>query len=346
MKIKFEKYNPVWNQSFNTIKEELIQAIGFINPCIQHIGSTSVEGLSAKPIIDILIGVNDNSDLNKVIEPLMNKGYVYYEKYNNVMPYRRFFVKHKVDPKNLGLPLCIDNDTVFDQQKEHDYRLAHIHVLPYKSEHWIRHIAFRDYLRTHPEIKKAYQQLKEQLSIKDWKDGNEYNEAKDDFIKREEKKAIEWYTTNMIKVISVREQPEYKNEAIRYIQKSWKEVLPIIYEDSITHCIGAENPLPQWYLLQKGTETIGCAGLITNDFISRSELYPWLCALYIEESQRGNKYPALLIDKAKTDSLTMNFRHMYLSTDLIGYYEKYGFNYIGNGYHPWNEESRIYEIKL
>ncbi|MFA4870114.1 MAG: GrpB family protein [Pedobacter sp.] len=61
------------------------------------------------------------------------------------------------------------------------------------SEHWMRHIAFRDYLRTHPEIRAEYQQLKEELSTQEWKDGNEYNEAKDSFIKTVEQKAVKWY---------------------------------------------------------------------------------------------------------------------------------------------------------
>lgn len=151
---------------------------------------------------------------------------------------------------------------------------------------------------------------------------------------------------NTIKIISVRENPEYKETAIRYFQQSWPVVLPIIYEDSISHCINAVNPLPQWYLLEKEGVIIGCAGLITNDFISRSELYPWLCALYIDENHRGNGYPGLLMKKAKEDAIKMGFKSMYLCTDHVGYYEKYGFNYIGQGYHPWNEESRVYEIKL
>ena len=70
------------------------------------------------------------------------------------------------------------------------------------------------------------------------------------------------------------------------------------------------------------------------------------CALFIEELYRGNQYPTLLIDKAKADTARMGFQHMYLSTDLIGYNERYGFCYVGQGYHPWNQESRIYEIKL
>ncbi|MOA08135.1 dephospho-CoA kinase/protein folding accessory domain-containing protein [compost metagenome] len=75
----------------------------------------------------------------------------------------------------------------------HAHRIAHVHVLPFGSEHWIRHIAFRDYLRVHPAIKDEYQKLKEQLSTMEWKDGNDYNDAKDSFIKREERKAIKWY---------------------------------------------------------------------------------------------------------------------------------------------------------
>jgi N-acetylglutamate synthase-like GNAT family acetyltransferase len=149
-----------------------------------------------------------------------------------------------------------------------------------------------------------------------------------------------------MRIISIRENPVYKNEAIRYIQQSWKSVWPIIYEDCINHCIDARNDLPQWYLMEKNNKIIGCAGLITNDFISRGDLYPWICAIYIDETQRGNAYGKLLIDKAKRDTKKFGYKYLYLSTQHIGYYEKYGFEYIGQGYHPWEEESRIYQIKL
>lgn len=149
-----------------------------------------------------------------------------------------------------------------------------------------------------------------------------------------------------MKIISVRENPDYKNKAIAYFQRSWKSVLPIIYEDCITHSIGARNSLPQWYLLEKNAEIIGCAGLITNDFISRGDLYPWVCALFIEEKHRGNAYGTLLIEKAKHDAKKSGFEYLYLCTEHIGYYEKYGFKYIGQGYHPWGEESRVYELDI
>lgn len=147
-------------------------------------------------------------------------------------------------------------------------------------------------------------------------------------------------------IISVRENPAYATRAIDYFQKSWDSVWPVIYEDCISHSIGARNPLPQWYLLEKNEEIIGCAGLITNDFISRGDLYPWICALFIDKAHRGHAHGALLMEKAKADARTAGFEHVYLCTSHIGYYEKYGFVYIGQGYHPWGEESRIYETSL
>ena len=149
-----------------------------------------------------------------------------------------------------------------------------------------------------------------------------------------------------MKIVSIRQNPEYRDRAIRYFQNAWKSVLPEIYEDCITHSIGARNPLPQWYLLEKADNIIGCAGLITNDFISRGDLYPWICALYIDQEHRGNAYGTLLMEKAKADAASEGFTHVYLCTSLIGFYEKYGFEYIGQGYHPWGEESRIYELEL
>lgn len=149
-----------------------------------------------------------------------------------------------------------------------------------------------------------------------------------------------------MEIISIRENPSYKDIAIKYFQQSWESVWPIIYEDCINHCINARSGLPQWYLLKKDDSILGCAGLITNDFISRGDLYPWVCALYIDERARGNAYGSLLLDQAKADAKRLGYEYLYLCTEHVGYYEKYGFEYIGQGYHPWEAESRIYQIKL
>jgi len=194
MKIRFEEYDPNWMVDFKRISSELKTLIGFLSPQIEHIGSTSVKGLSAKPIVDVLVGVNNESDLDLAIRPLIRADYVYYEVYNATMPYRRFFVKHKVEPQSLSIPkMIVHEKEIPNSTEEHHNRLAHVHILPLDSEHYLRHIAFRDYLRCHPKVRDEYQQLKQELSDYEWLDGNEYNQAKDRFIKVEESKAIDWY---------------------------------------------------------------------------------------------------------------------------------------------------------
>lgn len=149
-----------------------------------------------------------------------------------------------------------------------------------------------------------------------------------------------------MKIISVRKNPEFTEKAIQYIQTAWSEISPVIYRDCIENCIAGAQPLPQWYLLEKENEIIGCAGLITNDFISRMDLYPWICAIYIDERHRGHNYSKMLMDQAMADTKKAGFTHLHLCTDLNGFYEKFGFIYVGQGYHPWDAESRIYQIKV
>lgn len=150
-----------------------------------------------------------------------------------------------------------------------------------------------------------------------------------------------------MRVISVRGNPEHAKVAIKYFQKKWaSSESMMVYENCITNSLTAETVLPQWYLLYDGENIVGCARLITNDFISRMDLYPWLCALYIEEKYRGNSYGKMLIEKIELDAVKSGFSNLYLCTDHFGFYERYGFEYIGMGYHPWGESSRIYKINL
>ena len=148
-------------------------------------------------------------------------------------------------------------------------------------------------------------------------------------------------------VMNIRKTPEYLEQGIAYIQSKWgNRRNKKVYEDCITKSIDAKNPLPVWYLLMDSDKIIGCAGLVTNDFISRMELWPWLCALFVEKKYRGQNLGRLLISQIKEDVANMEFDKLYLSTDHKGYYEKYGFTYIGDGYHPWGDSSRIYACEV
>lgn len=148
-------------------------------------------------------------------------------------------------------------------------------------------------------------------------------------------------------IFSVREHPELAGEAIAYFQARWATAdSRAVYEDCIRHCLASPSPLPQWYLLRDGEKTVGGAGLIPNDFISRMDLWPWLCALYVDEPYRGHNLGGLLISRGKADAKALGYPALYLCTDHMGYYERYGFSHIGTGYHPWGESSRIYCVML
>ena len=191
MKIIIEEYTPKWVDDFVTEKNKLEQALEGIGATIEHIGSTSVPGLGAKPIIDILIGLRVEDDLDKVIVPMQQSGYTYFKKYEPMMPYRRLFIKLEPLPDKMP-PAIVDIGEELVTGK--DFRaMVNIHVLVKGTLHWNRHIAFRDFLRAHPDTRDAYDALKKELSLREFKDTLEYNEAKDAFVKEVEQQALKWY---------------------------------------------------------------------------------------------------------------------------------------------------------
>lgn len=145
-----------------------------------------------------------------------------------------------------------------------------------------------------------------------------------------------------MRIINIKDNPEYKEQFIEYFVLRWaSEDSSDVYIDCISNA-SRKDSIPNWYLLLDDNIIVGCAGLISNDFISRMDLTPWLCALYIEEEYRGNAYGSLLIEKIKEDTLKLGYDYLYLCSDHVGYYEHYGFEKIGTGYHPWGESSGIF----
>ncbi len=191
MKVIIVPYDPLWPEAFEAQRRTIAGAIGHLFPEIDHIGSTAVPGVAAKPVIDILIGVAADELLNQTIAPLTQRGFTYFRKYEPGMPYRRFFALLGMPPGETA-PALIDIGDPFVTGGSIP-SLVNVHVMVKHTYHWKRHLAMRDFLRAHPEIADAYAALKIGLSAREFGDTNEYNAAKDSFVKATEQRALAWW---------------------------------------------------------------------------------------------------------------------------------------------------------
>lgn len=133
-------YDRTWQSDFEEIKREIEGAIGDLMIGIEHVGSTSVEGMSAKPIIDIDVIIQDYTAFDAVVRRLEAIGYVH--------------------EGNLGIK---DREEFKYSNKPH-LRQHHLYVCPEQSEELYRHITFRDFLATNPEAVKKYSAVKEKAA--------------------------------------------------------------------------------------------------------------------------------------------------------------------------------------
>ena len=130
-------FDRAWKNDFEQIKAEVQSAIGDLIIAIQHVGSTSVEGMSAKPCIDIDVIISDYSMFDAVVAKLADIGYI-----------------HEGD---LGIK---DREAFKYTDKTH-LQKHHLYVCPKYSKELHRHITFRDYLRSNPDAVKKYSKIKE-----------------------------------------------------------------------------------------------------------------------------------------------------------------------------------------
>ena len=120
-----------------------------------------------------------------------------------------------------------------------------------------------------------------------------------------------------LQTVSLRENPELLERFCGYFSLRWgKEEL---YRDCMQSALQTSSPLPQWFLLLKGDEIAGGCGLITNDFISRMDLYPWLCAVYVEGKFRRQVVAAHLL-------IMLSMRRWVCCTDHTGVAKNMIFN--------------------
>ncbi|USK64533.1 GrpB family protein [Peribacillus frigoritolerans] len=165
-KVEVVPYKKEWSKLFHEEFQKLEDIFGPEMMNVYHIGSTAIPAIHAKPVIDILAVVKDVecvADFNKEMEEM---GYDF--KGENGIAGRRFF------------------------RKGGDERTHHIHMFQNGHEEIARHLAFRDYLRAHPDEAQEYSRLKQRLAAEFPDDIKGYVNGKNDFIKKVDEKAKYW----------------------------------------------------------------------------------------------------------------------------------------------------------
>ncbi len=168
-------YDPVWPEMFEQERRHLLSCLpADLIKRIEHFGSTAVPGLSAKPIVDMLVEVTSLDKTREKIPPVLEaQGYDYFWRPSwgdDIPPYYAWFIK----------------------RDKNGNRTHHIHMVETDFEHWER-LLFRDYLIEHPDVAREYAGLKEKLSDTHQGDRVTYTLAKGDFIKKVTDKAIKHY---------------------------------------------------------------------------------------------------------------------------------------------------------
>lgn len=155
--VELYQYDNSWNEEFNKEKEFLEEILNGYDIQIEHVGSTSLVGCKAKPVIDIAIGI-ESLDYGEALVPiLVDNKYIY--KGDDGIPGRHYFKKRR------------DNVTTH-----------HLHMSPIGSTVWNNQILFRDYMRAHPKELEEYMRLKEYLASLYPKDRESYSKGKSAFI--------------------------------------------------------------------------------------------------------------------------------------------------------------------
>ena len=161
-------YDPQWPASFERSAREVKAALGDNLLVIHHIGSTSIPGIHAKPIIDMLAVASDLRGIDDYADRMGRIGY-----------------------EGMG-EFGISGRRYFRRDNSAGVRTEQVHVFAMESPHVSRHLAFRDFLRSHPKLAQEYSQLKQRLAAAYPLNIEAYMDGKDPFIRQAEAKALEW----------------------------------------------------------------------------------------------------------------------------------------------------------
>jgi GrpB-like predicted nucleotidyltransferase (UPF0157 family) len=163
--IRVEPPDDGWAEEYRRRADAVREALGEVAQRVDHVGSTAIPGLDAKPTIDIQVSVADLEDLESFRRPLELLGYTFHERSLEEVGHRFFSAPG---------------------------RAAHIHICPSGSRWERTHLLFRDFVRTHPDVAGAYSRLKHSLAREHPEDREAYAEAKSAFIEQVLTEAERW----------------------------------------------------------------------------------------------------------------------------------------------------------
>ena len=166
--VKLFDHDEAWEtEAVRTIK--MLRGIfGETAVSAQHIGSTAIPFIKAKPIIDIVVGVTSLKKTEALTPSLEERGFI-----------------KRADEEDHMLFTCVG--------ETENVRTHHVHVVPYGESLWVNYISFRDYLIANPDVAKAYEGLKMELAEKYPSDREAYTDAKHDFIRHATRKAVVYH---------------------------------------------------------------------------------------------------------------------------------------------------------
>ena len=129
-------------------------------------------------------------------------------------------------------------------------------------------------------------------------------------------------------IIRLTDKPEIKEQAAQWFHEKWGIPLEE-YAESMDECLSGNKPVPQWYVAMEQNRIIGGLGVIENDFHDRKDLAPNVCAVYTEKDRRCEGVAGALLDYACADMKEKGIDTLYLITDHVGFYERYGWEFFG-----------------
>ena len=156
--VRLASYDATWPARFIVERERLLAHFPQLL-VVEHFGSTAIPGMPAKPIIDILAGVESMAIADALFEPILAYGYTTSRAFNAMLPDRRWFMR-----------------------SANGRRTHHLHLVVYGGETWKVHLRFRDVLRSNAAIAQRYAKLKMALATEFGRDREAYTSAKSEFV--------------------------------------------------------------------------------------------------------------------------------------------------------------------